>query len=255
MLLTIDIGNTTIALGGFAGDTLGFVRRLPSDRALDVPACAQGIRTQLALEGLSPSDLEGAVLASVVPVLTGVVCQAMEQLTGSPPLLVDRTMDTGLLIGPYDTNNLGMDRIVDCVAALARWTPPLAVFDMGTATTLSVLDADGVFQGGMILPGLRLSVEALSARAAQLPPIEFAPPQSLIGRDTVSCMCNGALYGAAGAIEGIVQRLEEELGRPLTVILTGGLGRHILPLLRRRVEYEPQLQLLGLRQLWLKHRM
>lgn len=251
MLLTIDIGNTTIALGAFEGERLAFVRRLPSDRDMDAGACARRLLEQLALENAGPQDLEGAVLCSVVPALTAVVNRAVEQLTGRTPLVVARPEDAGLRIGNYDQSNLGMDRVVDCAAALARWKPPLAVFDMGTATTLSVLDEAGMFQGGMILPGLRLSVDALSARAAQLPPISFEPPAGLIGTDTVSCMQYGALYGAAATVEGIAARLEEQLGSALTVVLTGGLGRHILPLLRRPVEYEPQLQLLGLRAIYL----
>ena len=230
MLLTIDIGNTTVAVGGFQGPELRFVRRLPSDRNMDAAVCAARMRTLLAEEGAAPQDVEGAVLSSVVPSLTQVA---------------------GLPTGDYDVSNLGMDRLVDCVAALARWRPPLAVFDMGTATTLSVVDREGIFRGGMILPGLRLSVDALSARAAQLPCITFTQPEGLLGTDTVSCMRSGALYGAAAALEGISLRLEEELG-PVTVVLTGGHGRDILPLLRRAVEYEPHLQLMGLRELWLR---
>ena len=241
MLLTIDIGNTTVAVGGFLGPELRFVRRLPSDRNMDAAACAARMRTLLAEEGAAPQDVEGAVLSSVVPSLTQVAVQAAEALTRRPVRVLGRDL----------ASNLGMDRLVDCVAALARWRPPLAVFDMGTATTLSVVDREGVFRGGMILPGLRLSVDALSARAAQLPCITFTQPEGLLGTDTVSCMRSGALYGAAAALEGISLRLEEELG-PVTVVLTGGHGRDILPLLRRAVEYEPHLQLMGLRELWLR---
>lgn len=250
MLLAIDIGNTTIALGGFEGAELRFVRHLPSDRGMDEDLCAAGIRTLLTEAGAVPACVEGAVLSSVVPALTDVVAGAAERLTGRPVLVLGRDIRPNVPTGSYDTRCLGMDRLVDCTAALARWRPPLAVFDMGTATTLSVVDGGGVFRGGMILPGLRLSVDALSARAAQLPPITLTPPDRLIGTDTVSCMRSGALYGAAAALEGIVLRLEEELG-PLTVVLTGGLGRSILPLLRRPVEYEPCLLLHGLRELWL----
>ena len=169
MLLTIDIGNTTVAVGGFLGPELRFVRRLPSDRNMDAAACAARMRTLLAEEGAAPQDVEGAVLSSVVPSLTQVAVQAAEALTRRPVRVLGRDLDPGLPTGDYDASNLGMDRLVDCVAALARWRPPLAVFDMGTATTLSVVDREGVFRGGMILPGLRLSVDALSARAAQLP--------------------------------------------------------------------------------------
>ena len=231
MLLTIDIGNTTVAVGGFLGPELRFVRRLPSDRNMDAAACAARMRTLLAEEGAAPQDVEGAVLSSVVPSLTQVAVQAAEALTRRPVRVLGRDLDPGLPTGDYDVSNLGMDRLVDCVAALARWRPPLAVFDMGTATTLSV--------------------DALSARAAQLPCITFTQPEGLLGTDTVSCMRSGALYGAAAALEGISLRLEEELG-PVTVVLTGGHGRDILPLLRRAVEYEPHLQLMGLRELWLR---
>ena len=231
MLLTIDIGNTTVAVGGFLGPELRFVRRLPSDRNMDAAACAARMRTLLAEEGAAPQDVEGAVLSSVVPSLTQVAVQAAEALTRRPVRVLGRDLDPGLPTGDYDVSNLGMDRLVDCVAALARWRPPLAVFDMGTATTLSV--------------------DALSARAAQLPCITFTQPEGLLGTDTVSCMRSGALYGAAAALEGISLRLEEELG-PVTVVLTGGHGRAILPLLRRAVEYEPHLQLMGLRELWLR---
>lgn len=250
MILTVDIGNTTIALGGFQDNTLQFIRRIDSDRTLTPAICAQQIIQQLQLQQVSAAQIQGCVVASVVPVLTPVVCQALEQLTGNSPCIVDKSTPCSVKIKGYDTSNLGTDRIVDCVAALKRWAPPLAVFDMGTATTLSVLDKDGCFCGGMILPGLQLSVDALSARAAQLPPITFEQPQKVIGTDTVSCMRYGALYGTAGSIEGIVQRVTEELGQAPTVVLTGGLSVHILPLLRCPVEYEPHLQLMGLYEIY-----
>ncbi|WP_130869984.1 type III pantothenate kinase [Intestinimonas massiliensis (ex Afouda et al. 2020)] len=247
MLLTVDIGNTTVAVAGFAGERLAFLRRLPSDRDLDGPGWQTALGELLAGAG----SVRGSALASVVPDLTGRVADALSALTGKPVLTVDKNTPTGLPLGHYDAKNLGMDRVVDCVAALSRYAPPLAVFDMGTATTLSVVGADGMFQGGMILPGLSLSVNALSARAAQLPPITLSPPEGLIGTNTETCMRYGALYGAAGAIEGIVARLEEQLG-PLTVILTGGNSAYVRPLLRVPTAWEPNLTFLGLRQLWLK---
>lgn len=161
MLLTVDIGNTTVAVAGLRGDQVAFVKKLPSDPALDWTASLQDL-----LEGV---EAKGAVLSSVVPALTGPVGEGLKAITGKPVLVVDKTTHTGLDLSGYDTANLGMDRVVDCVAALARYTPPVAVFDMGTAT-LSVVDRGGLFRGGMILPGLALSLEALSARAAQLPP-------------------------------------------------------------------------------------
>lgn len=241
MLLTVDIGNTTVAIAGLRGEQVVFVKKLPSDPALDWTASLKEL-----LEGV---EAQGAVLSSVVPALTGPVGEGLRAITGKPVLVVDQSTDTGLDLSGYDTANLGMDRVVDCVAALARYTPPVAVFDMGTATTLSVVDRGGLFRGGMILPGLALSLEALSARAAQLPPITLSQPEGLLGTDTVSCMKYGALYGAAGAIEGIVGRLEEELG-PLTVVLTGGNSTLVRPLLRISTAWEPHLTFLGLGELW-----
>ena len=187
----------------------------------------------------------------LVPALTGPVADALACVTGGRVLTVDRDTPTGLPLGDYDGAALGMDRVVDCVAALARYAPPLAVFDMGTATTLSVVDREGVFRGGMILAGLSLSLDALSARAAQLPPVTLSPPEGLVGTDTERCMRYGAIYGAAGAVEGIAARLEEQFG-PLTVVLTGGNGAYVRPLLRIPVVWEPMLTHLGLRELWLR---
>lgn len=245
MLLTVDIGNTTVAVAAFAGERLAFLRRLPTDTALDGPGWRDALGELLA----DTDPVRGCALASVVPALTPKVAWAVTALTGAPVLTVDKDTPTGLPLGNYDASNLGMDRVVDCVAALSRYAPPLAVFDMGTATTLSVVGADGVFQGGMILPGLSLSLNALSARAAQLPPITLSPPEGLIGANTEQCMRFGALYGAAGAIEGIVARLEEQLG-PLTVVLTGGNSAYVRPLLRIPTAWEPHLTFLGLRTLF-----
>lgn len=252
MVLTIDIGNTTVAVGGFSGGVLTFVRRLPSERGMSKAAWVQSFQNILQGEGVKPDEVEGVMVSSVVPALTEVVRWGAETAAGVPAAVVGPELDTGLVIRDYQPGALGSDRVVDAVAALAQWEPPLVIFDMGTATTMSVLDGEGAFLGGMILPGLRLSMDALSARAAQLPAVTFAPPKGLIGTDTVSCMQYGALYGAASAVEGIARRVEEALGRSATVVLTGGLGRHILPCLRRHVEYDEHLLLKGLYQIYLR---
>ena len=149
MLLTVDIGNTTVAVAAFSGERLAFLRRLPSDTALDGPGWQRALEELLA--GTGP--VRGCALASVVPDLTPKVAQAITAVTGVPVLTVDKHTHTGLPLGDYDAKNLGMDRVVDCVAALSRYAPPLAVFDMGTATTLSVVGAEGSFLGGMIQIG------------------------------------------------------------------------------------------------------
>lgn len=244
MLLAVDIGNTTVALAGLEGERAVFVKRLPSDPALDWPAALGRL-----LAGEDLAGLEGAVLSSVVPALTPAVGEGLRALTGQPALIVDRHTPTGLSLAGYDGASLGMDRVVDCVAALALHGGPAAVFDLGTATTLSVADGEWNFRGGMILTGVALGLEALAARAAQLPPVTLSPPAGVLGRDTVSCMRHGALYGAAGAIEGIAARLEEELGE-VKVVLTGGNSALVRPLLRIPTLWEPNLTFLGLGEIW-----
>lgn len=247
MLLTVDIGNTTVALAGFVGQELTVLHRVPSDTTLKVSQWVEVLEGYLA----QCPPIQGVALSSVVPALTPRVSQALSHLTGTQVLTVDASTPTGLSLEGYQGATLGTDRVVDCVAALGLCAPPLAVFDMGTATTLSVVDREGVFRGGMILAGLSLSLDALSARAAQLPPVTLSPPEGLVGTDTERCMRYGAIYGAAGAVEGIVARLEEQFG-PLTVVLTGGNGAYVRPLLRIPVVWEPMLTHLGLRELWLR---
>ena len=220
MLLTVDIGNTTVAVAGFSGERPAFLRRLPAGREEGPRDWAAALRTLLAGEG----PFRGAALSSVVPALTGPVADALACVTGGRVLTVGRVTPSGLPLGDFEGAALGMDRVVDCVA---------------------------VFRGGMILAGLSLSLDALSARAAQLPPVTLSPPEGLVGTDTERCMRYGAIYGAAGAVEGIAARLEEQFG-PLTVVLTGGNGAYVRPLLRIPVVWEPMLTHLGLRELWLR---
>lgn len=246
MLLTVDIGNTTVALAGFSGRQLTALRRVASDPALEVFQWIQVLEQCL----WECPPIQGVALSSVVPALTPRIAQALSHLTHTQVLIVDAKTPTGLSLQGYHGTTLGTDRVVNCVAALRLCPPPVAVFDMGTATTLSVVGKNRDFLGGMILPGLSLSLEALSAKAAQLPPITLSPPEGVIGQDTESCMRYGALYGAAGAIEGISARLEEELG-PLTIVLTGGNSPHVRPLLHTPVLWEPHLTFWGLREVWL----
>ena len=252
MLLAIDVGNSNTSVGLFDRDKqLRFLASLDTDSRKTADQISIDLMNLFALYHFRFEDVTGAILCSVVPPLNFMMEKALARLLGKPPMVVGPGVRTGLNIRLAVQSQVGADIVADAVAALEKFEPPIVTIDMGTATTLSVVDREGVFRGGMILPGLRLSVDALSARAAQLPCITFTQPEGLLGTDTVSCMRSGALYGAAAALEGISLRLEEELG-PVTVVLTGGHGRDILPLLRRAVEYEPHLQLMGLRELWLR---
>lgn len=254
MILTIDVGNTNIVLGAFEEQTLIFSARCATDRGKTEDEYALIFQGILAMHGVRPDDVEGGILSSVVPVLRAVVPKAFQLLAKKRMLVVDAKMQTDLNIRIQDPSQLGTDRIVDAVAALHMFPPPIVILDMGTATTLSVIDRDKNYLGGMIMPGLRVSVDSLSARTAQLPQIDFGPPSVLIGRNTVECMHAGAIYGCAAMMDGLIERVERELGQAVSVVLTGGLAPVVAPFCLRNVHLQPDLQLLGLRLLYEKNR-
>ncbi len=254
MILAIDIGNTNTVFGCLEEDTLLFTLRIRTDRLKTADEYRLLIGGLLEIQGVNPSHIEGGILSSVVPELRTVFAAAMERLTGKQFLIVASGLKTGLKILMDNPGQLGADLVVDAVAALAKYRPPLAIFDMGTATTLSVLDETGSYLGGMIIPGLRLSVDALSSRAAQLPFIHLGPPAKVIGSNTIDCMQAGAIYSNAAMLDGLSERVEEELGQPVTVVATGGLMGTVLPYCKRKIHYEENLLLEGLNILYKKNK-
>lgn len=250
MILAIDIGNMTALIGGFAGEKLCFTGRFASDRNRTEDEYYLLIRDILGMYGVSPAQVEGGILSSVVPPLRTVVCRAVERLTGRRFLVVGPGLKNGLNIRIDDPGELGSDMVVNAVAALAKYPKPIAIFDMETATTLSVIGRDGAYLGGALMPGLRVSVDAMSASAAQLPYITLTPPDKLICSSTVSCMQSGAIYGCAAMVDGLVSGVEEELGEQVTVVLTGSSGGLVAPYCRRAIHLDESLQLDGLRILY-----
>jgi type III pantothenate kinase len=246
MVLAIDVGNTNIVLGGMVDGAQVFSARCASDRAKTEDEYALLFQGMLQMQGIDPSEIQGGILSSVVPRLRTVIPQAIYLLTGRRILVVGQGLETGLPICTEEPSALGSDLIVDAVAALAKYPAPIAIFDMGTATTLSVVSKAGAYMGGMIIPGLRVSVDALSATAAQLPYIDLAEPQELIAKNTVSCMQSGAIHGCAAMMDGLVDRVEEAMGGPVSAVLTGGLGRLVAPHCRRPIHWEPDLLIQGL---------
>ena len=253
MILTIDIGNTNTVLGCLQGDDLLFTLRIRSDRYKTADEYCLLLEGLLARQGVDPKALEGGILASVVPELRTVMADAAWQMTGKKFLVVGSGLKTGLDIRIDNPAQLGADRVVDAVAALSSYKPPLVIFDMGTATTMSVVGKNGAYLGGMIMPGLRTSVDALSARAAQLPYIHLEAPARVIGTNTVDCMQAGAIYGSAAMVDGLIDRVEEALGQPVTAVATGGLMGVVHPYCRRPVHYDPNLLLKGLNLLYQKN--
>lgn len=254
MILTIDVGNTNIVLGAFEGDRLLCSSRCATDRSKTEDEYALLFRGMLSLYGIEAEHIEGGILSSVVPVLKMVIPRAVELMCGKKMLVVGPGIKTGLNIRLDTPSQMGSDLLVDAVAAKSLYKPPIVVFDMGTATTASVIDRRGDYIGGMIIPGLRVAVDSLSSRTAQLPYINFAPPRALIGKNTEECMQSGAVYGCAAMMDGLVDRFEAELGEPVTAVLTGGLAPVIAPLCTRKVHVQPELMLLGLKILYDKNR-
>ncbi|MDQ7006259.1 MAG: type III pantothenate kinase [Acidobacteriota bacterium] len=244
MLLVVDIGNTQIVAGVFDGKTLRGSWRLSSRREMTADEFAVLLRGAL---GEAAAGIESAVMASVVPPLTGEGRRALARLVGKEPLLVEPGIRTGLKIRTDSPQEVGADRIVNAVAALESYGGPAVVVDFGTATTLDVMTASGEYLGGVITVGARVGVDALSVRAARLPRVDLALPPRVIGRNTMDSIRSGALYGHAAMVDGLVERIEEELGETVTVVVTGGTAGIIGPLMKRIDFTNPHLTLEGLR--------
>lgn len=253
MILLIDIGNTIMAIGGCEGEKLVFTGSCASDLKKTEDEYALTVKGILELNGFCAADIEGGIISSVVPSLRPVMDRAMKRITGRKFLIVGSGIKTGLNIRMDNPASLGSDLVVNAVAASAKYPKPLLIFYLGTATTVSVIDRNGNYLGGMIIPGLRISADALSAQAAQLPAVPLTHPQRIIGKNTVECMQSGILVGCAAMLDGLVDRMEEELGEPATAIATGSLIDAVLPLCRRTILPEPYLRLEGLRLLYWKN--
>ena len=253
MLLAIDIGNTNIVLGGIEAGKIIFVGRIATDRTKTEDQYSVELQSVLALYGVEAAQLEGAIISSVVPQALGAVKAAVRRITGKAPLVVGPGIKTGLNIAIENPSAVGADLIVCAVAALAEYRAPLAVVDMGTATTVTVVDEKGSFLGGSICPGLVGSLNALSAGASELPEVSLEGPVKVIGRNTVDCMRSGALNGHAAMVDGMIARMEEAVGKPLTVVATGGVAKFIVPLCRRDIVYDELLLLKGCELLYRKN--
>lgn len=254
MLLAIDVGNTNIVIGCVDEKDIRFSARFATDKDKTEDEYALMLMSLLQIHKVPPEDIHGSIISSVVPELKKVLQLAVKLVTGTTPLVATLALDTGLKVAVDAPATLGADLVVDAVAAIAKYPTPIIIFDMGTATTVSVIDAEGIYRGGMIIPGLRLSVDALSTRTSQLPRISLDEPEQLIGTNTINCMKAGAIYGTAAMLDGLVDRLEEELGQSPTVIATGGHIGDIVPYCRRKMIYDKDLMIHGLQILYEKNK-
>lgn len=255
MLLTIDIGNTNITMGVYDGDSLLFVTRLATDRARMKAEYAVKFKQILALYGVDAAALTGAAMSSVVPELTERVCDAVALLCGCRTMVLGPGIKTGMNILIDNPAQLGADLLAGCVGAAALYPLPCLVIDLGTASKISVVDANGAFRGCTIAPGLGISLEALSARTSQLPNISLKTPSHAIGTNTVDSMQAGTVLGAAAMIDGLCAILEAELGEPVkTTVATGGLAGDLIKSCKREILYNADLVLHGLKVLYEKNR-
>lgn len=253
MLLTIDIGNTNITLGAYDGTVLSFTARLATELIKTSDQYAVEMQSLLNLNGYGGEDIEDCIISSVVPQVGKSVSNAVSKLCHIVPLMLGPGVKTGLNIKIDNPAQLGADLVAGAVGALDSYTMPCVVIDMGTASTISVLDRNGAFLGGAIAAGVRLTLKALTENTSQLTSIPIEAPDSVIGTNTVECMQSGLVYGTAAMIDGLLDKIEKQLGEEPTVVATGGLSKEIIAHCKRNIIYNENLLLEGLRAVYEKN--
>ncbi|MBQ7106485.1 MAG: type III pantothenate kinase [Clostridia bacterium] len=253
MLLAVDIGNTNITLGLYDGEVLVFTARLATEVRRTSDQYAIDIKDILALHGCNYHNIEDAVISSVVPSVGNSISRAVSMLCNIVPLTLAPGVKTGLHIKIDNPAQLGADLAAGAVGALHEYTMPCIVIDMGTASTISVLDKNGAFIGGAIAAGVNLTLKALTENTSQLPAISIESPASVIGTNTADCMRSGLVLGTASMLDGMIERIEESLGECATVVATGGLSREIIAHCNHSIIYNENLLLDGLRLIYEKN--
>ena len=246
MVLTIDIGNTNIVLGGFTDDKLNFIARMSTDTRKTEFEYAVKIREIMVLKGIEGKSIRGAIISSVVPQLTYSIKKAVDIVYGIKALVVGPGIKTGINLLVDNPAEVGADLICACVAAYNLYAPPVLITDMGTATKMMVVDENAAFRGVSIIPGVEISLKALAGTAAQLPHIGLSAPQKVIAKNTEECMRSGIIYGNASLVDGMIDRILDEIGKDATLVATGGLSSMIIPHCRHEIKIDENLILKGL---------
>ncbi len=253
MILAVDVGNTNIVLGCIGeGGTL-FVARIATDHFKTEDQYAAEIKGILTLYSINIANIEGAIISSVVPPLSNLLQTAIHKIIEKTSLIVGPGLKTGLHILIDNPAQLGSDLVVNAVAAIDEYTPPYIIIDMGTATTISVLDEKCKYLGGCIMPGVKISLDALSSRTSQLPGISLETPKKTVGKNTIDCMRSGVILGSASMLDGIIERISEEQDFIPTIIATGGLSKFIIPHCKHQIIYDENLLLKGLYLIYKKN--
>ena len=254
MLLAIDIGNTNLVIGCIENDNILFKARIATDRLRTSDQYGVEIKNMLEAYGVQIKDIDDCIISSVVPPVFNSVKTGVIKIIGKQPMVVGPGLKTGINIQVDVPSQVGSDRIVIAVAALAEYKAPLILMDLGTATTIEVVEPENTYLGGVIIPGVKVSLDALTSRAAQLPGISLDKPKNVIGKNTVDCMRSGMIYGTAAMIDGLLDRMEEELGHTSTYVATGGMAQFITPLCKHDIILEKDLLLKGLNIIYKKNK-
>lgn len=254
MLLAIDIGNSNIVMGGYEGNDLRFVSRFRTDSLKTKTEYAVLLKSTLELYQISPNEISGGIISSVVPALSGIIKQAVQLIKKTRVLIIGPGIKTGLNIKIDNPGQLGADLLATAIGAMEKYPLPAIVIDLGTATKMTVIDKDGCFRGGAIMPGVMIALEALSSQTAQLPKISLeADHVNAIGTNTIDCMKAGSILGTASMIDGMIERYQTALGEDITVIACGGLTHAITPHCKSDIINDEALLLDGLRILYQKN--
>ncbi|MBQ9747913.1 MAG: type III pantothenate kinase [Clostridia bacterium] len=246
MILAMDIGNTNIVIGGFERDRLVFRTSLSADINRTEDEYATLLLGVLSLYGVERDRIRGAIIASVVPPLNTVVRKAVAFLCGIEALIVGPGIRTGINIHCDIPSSVGADIICACVAAHTLYGSPSLVIDMGTATKMMVMSRNGAFVGVSIIPGVQTGLDALVEKTAQLPKVSLEAPRSVIGKNTADCMKSGVVFGNASLVDGMIDRIREELGEEIPVYATGGFAPMVIGYCRHRIRVDEHLVLKGL---------
>jgi type III pantothenate kinase len=252
MILAVDIGNTNIVVGLLDKTNIINSARLATDKKkTDMDFLIQ-LKLMLSVFKVKDTEIEGSILSSVVPELTNQILNALKLLLNKKPLVIGPGIKTGLNIKIDNPQTLGSDRVCDAVCVIEEYKVPAIIIDMGTATTISVIDKNKNHIGGMIIPGIKTSLDSLSTNASQLPYISLDDPKVLIGKNTIDCMKSGIIYGNVALIDGLIDRIKEEIG-DVKVIATGGLAKLVIPYSKHEITYDPDLLLKGLYYIYKKN--
>lgn len=253
MLLTVDVGNTNTVFGGFLEDKLCFVSRIATSKGFTEDEYAVKLQGILRLHNVTKTTIDGAIISSVVPALTPVIKSAIKTIYNVDALVVGPGMKTGINLLADNPAQVGADLICGCVAAHKAYPDGCIILDLGTATKIMAVDKNGAFLGASIIPGVEIAMNALASNTALLPQIAPEAPKNVIGKNTVDCMLSGIIYGNASMIDGMLERIHDELKCDMTYIATGGLASLIIPHCKHSIKLDSNLLLKGLKILYEKN--